>query len=235
MKNCLYCSTQTTNNKYCSLSCVTADKNKRHKEKMMLKYDECPSYCFHCNAVISYDKKENKFCSRSCAARVTNKINRKRGPTAKEKFSFTSIRFLLCEVTNKWYSNRNNDGSYRRCSPYVKTEKQNYYNAARFKFNVYDYPSEFNIHMIEKLGWYTCPGKKRKNKVKNTNGVSRDHIISVSHGFKNKIDSKIISHPANCRIIPHTENKRKGEQSDYTLEDLIDKILKWDRKYKKQF
>lgn len=84
----------------------------------------------------------------------------------------------------------------------------------------------FDFSIIEKYGWYS-PSNKRNN----LGGVSRDHIYSVMEGFKNNIDSKILSHPANCQLMIHNDNISKGNKSSITLEELLEKIKEWDKKY----
>lgn len=234
--NCQYCSQSFlpktgSFGKFCSLSCSTIFKNSATRVAKNEKYLEHPSVCKTCKSILPYDKRKNTYCTRSCAAKTTNAVPRKRGPTPKEKFKCCKVDFVLCIHTNKWYSNKNPDGSLRRCSPYIKTEKEKYYNAARFKFNVYHYPEEFDLSLIETHGWYTCPGKKRANATKNIFGVSRDHIISVSYGFNHKIDPAVIAHPANCRLLLHSENKKKHSKCDLTLDELLARIQEWDRKY----
>lgn len=229
--NTLFTPKVGTFGKYCSLSCSTKHKNQLATTNKIKKYLEKPKQCKTCNSILTYNKRKNKFCSRSCAAQTTNSVSRKRGPDPKEKFPFCPIKFILCKHTNKWYSNKNPNGTVRRCSPYSKTIKEQYYNAARFKFNVYHFPEEFDLSLIDQYGWYTCPGRKRSNEPKNTSGVSRDHIISVSYGFENDIDPKIISHPANCRILLHSDNKKKNNNCDLTVSELIHKIKKWNQKY----
>ena len=85
--------------------------------------------------------------------------------------------------------------------------------------------------LIKEFGWYTCPGKKRKHQPKNISGVSRDHIISVSYGFANNIDPTVLSHPANCKIMIHSDNKIKHNKCDITLDQLLIKIKVWEQKY----
>ena len=80
-------------------------------------------------------------------------------------------------------------------------------------FSLDAYPEEFDFSLIEKYGWY-----KAKNNGDNPNGVSRDHMFSVKDGFLNKIDPKIISHPANCRLVLQRENAKKRNKSCITLE-----------------
>ena len=220
--------------KFCSLSCGTSARNKIQKEKNIKKYLLNPKQCAECFESLPYDNRGGKFCSRSCSAKKNNQVERKRGPTPKEKLPFCPVKFILCKHTNQYYLNKNHDGSVRRCSPYVKTQKQKYYQDARFMFNVYHYPEEFDIDLINQLGWYTCPGLKRKGQLKNILGVSRDHIISVSYGFINNIDSKLISHPANCQIIPHPQNKKKHTKCNMSVSDLEEKIKQWDKIYTEQ-
>lgn len=220
--------------KFCSLSCGTIFRNKTNLKNAVLSYNLNPTLCNHCNAQLSYDKRKNKFCSRSCAAKVSNQVTRKRGPTVIEKPPYSKVKFILCTHTNQYYSNKNPDGSTRRCSPYIKTIKQKYYAAARFKFNVYHYPDEFNLSLIDQYGWYTCPGKTHKGKSKNTIGVSRDHIISISYGYANNIHPSIISHPANCQIILHSDNKLKHSGCGLTIDQLLANIELWDKKYTKK-
>jgi len=59
---------------------------------------------------------------------------------------------------------------------------------------------------------------KASNRGNNLKGISRDHMYSVSQGFQNNVDPTIISHPANCQLLIHTENQSKGDKSKITLE-----------------
>ena len=233
---CQHCSnpfnvTPGSYGKFCSLSCGTTFRNKINLEKAEAKYKLNPVKCKCCQTEIDYKKRKNKYCSISCASKITNNISRKRGPTAIKKLPFSRIKFILCTHTNQYYSNKNPDGSTRRCSPYIKTIKEQYYSKARFKFNVYYYPEEFDLLLIKQYGWYTCPGLKRKGYPKNILGVSRDHIISVSYGFSNNIHPSIISHPANCCIMIHSDNKAKHNKCDLTIDQLLERIDIWNKKY----
>jgi hypothetical protein len=239
---CLHCSNSFEKNydsqKFCGLSCSTKHKNTIARENKLQQYLLNPKQCLQCNSVIDYHKQTNKFCSQSCGATYSNQKKDwskiKTGPAPIEKHPYCKIQFILCTHSNRYYSNKNPDGSTRRSSPYIKTIKEQYYFSARFKFNVYHYPEEFDLALIDRYGWYTCPGLKRKRQSKNTTGVSRDHIISVSYGFANNIDPKIIAHPANCRIMLHSENKIKHGKCDLTIEQLLKKIDIWNKKYTAQ-
>ena len=95
-----------------------------------------------------------------------------------------------------------------------------YREACRFKFNVNAYPKLFDLSLIEKFGWYA----PRNSKKPNLNGISRDHIISISYGFKNNVSPDIISHPMNCKLLRHLDNQSKGQKSKMTVEELVEKI-----------
>ena len=64
---------------------------------------------------------------------------------------------------------------------------------------------------------------------KNATGCVRDHLLSRRYGFDNNIDPEIISHPANCEIVLHTENVRRARTNDnlITLEELLERIENW--------
>lgn len=62
----------------------------------------------------------------------------------------------------------------------------------------------------------------------NPNGVVRDHRYPMSKGFKERVDPKIISHPANCEFLSHKKNASKSNRSSVTLEDLLREIVSWD-------
>ena len=49
-------------------------------------------------------------------------------------------------------------------------------------------------------------------------------MISINYGFQNDIDPKLISHPANCQLIQHTENNKKNDSCSISLEDLYNRI-----------
>jgi hypothetical protein len=97
-----------------------------------------------------------------------------------------------------------------------------YRQLCEFKFSLKDYKDKFDFKLIEQFGWY-----KAKNRGDNLGGVSRDHMYSVSDGFKNNIDPKFISHPANCSLVLQTDNSKKKGKSSITLEELIERINNW--------
>lgn len=207
--------------------------------KRQAEYLKNPSLCKLCKGPIQYQNRHGKYCNNSCAATVNNTIKPKRTrfkldkrTENPKKYPHSRVAFINCPKTNKPYCSRNRDGSVRKCSPYIsKTDKEKYYKATLFKFNVYNYPAEFNLNLILENGWYCCPSKFRKG-TKNTNGVSRDHIFSVMDGFYNNIPPEVISHPANCQLSLHVDNLKKGRKSLISIDQLYEKIKSWDKKYK---
>jgi len=117
--------------------------------------------------------------------------------------------------------------TYRLRCKNLKYEEsyQNYRCACAFTFKLSDYPQEFDFELIRKYGWY--------DPIKNTNGVSRDHLYSVNAGFNNKVSSLLISHPANCKLVLHKENQAKGKKCSISLNNLKERISLWEQKYGK--
>lgn len=103
-----------------------------------------------------------------------------------------------------------------------------YRQLCEFKFNVYDYPDEFDLKLLKENGWY-----KAKNRGNNLNGVSKDHKYSVKEGFLNKVNPNLLSHPANCKLVLHKENSSKRSKCSITLEELQKNINIWNEKYRK--
>ncbi|MFW5988462.1 MAG: hypothetical protein ACOCQA_03400 [bacterium] len=113
-----------------------------------------------------------------------------------------------------------------KCIQKETGEMRKYRHQCSFKFNVYSYPEEFNIQLLENYGWYSA-----SNRGNNKNGVSRDHMVSVKYGFNNNIPPEIISHPANCRLLTHIENNKKKMECSITINELYKKIEQWNKKY----
>lgn len=102
----------------------------------------------------------------------------------------------------------------------------NYRADCSFKFNLSDYPNEFDFTLIECFGWY-----RPKNRGDNLSGVSRDHAVSVRYGFDNKLPSEHLAHPANCVLMQHGKNVSKGKNITMSYAELLNRIEVWDKKY----
>jgi len=245
--NChsLFTPNYKTNN-FCSLSCSSSYNRKLEKQKNIEKYLLNPKHCKECGSIFPYEKKNhNTFCSRSCAATYNNERKDwskiKTGPVPKFKKidkvrkkrtnillnadgPHTKIYLCTCKFTGiKWYS-----PTVKTIHPSVVTTKQMYSYQCRFTFSIRTYAEWFSYAetLIKSNGWYSA-----SNKGNNLSGCSRDHLLSVSDGYKNKIDPKIISHPANCEIVPHRKNQSKNKKSTISLVELQKRIKEFNLKY----
>jgi hypothetical protein len=175
--------------------------------------------CLNCNKELT--RIQNKFCCKSCAAIYNNahkdwsKI--KTGPAPKPKIigPYSTVYFNTCAKTGLIFCSK----SYQKFHPTVYADKQHYSWLCKFTFSISKYPLWFKGDIIEQYGWYSTPGSRKG--ILNTNGVSRDHMISVSYGYVNNIDPKIISHPANCKLLRHKDNQSKKTKCSITLDGLL--------------
>lgn len=200
--------------------------------------------CENCGITHNGEYGSGRFCSSKCSRSFSTKNSRK---TINEKVSKTLSGRKLTEEHKKKIS-RIKPRSLQLCS-YCKSEMnmlpsdkrkfcsklcwvnysesnksefRSYKDKCKFEFDVYDFPENFDISLIEKHGWYTA-----SNKGNNINGVSRDHMLSVREGFDLGISPNIIKHPANCELMCHSDNQKKRTKSSIKLEDLLIKIEKW--------
>lgn len=232
---------------YCSLSCrnIFVNKNMRDYQKVgeilhnksLDNYELSPKFCknLSCGEKIPYDKRKNNYCNSSCSATAVNnnriytwgkKISDGIKKSLKEKNkNIISEQEKKCPVCNNFFTGRN---KYCSSNCVKKNKRKNwdefyeYKMNCKFTFNLKDFKDEFDFSLIEKHGWY-----KPKNKGDNLTGVSRDHMLSIVEGFNKKISYNIINHPANCKLMIHTDNKN----SSITLEELLIRIKNWDIKY----
>lgn len=209
--------------------------------------------CHTCGLIFSVKERVNKFpskkmyfCSRRCSNvrshteetknKISAKIKRLENTNSYVRQSKITYDLICVECNNSFHNNRQIKFCSKSCSSKFsnrnrykdvnKTTLTYYRSQCAFNFNLKDFPDDFNFSLIEEFGWY-----KAKNRGNNLNGVSRDHIVSVKYGFENNIDSKIISHPANCQLLRHNDNVSKYSKCDLSLEELLLKIEQWDTKY----
>lgn len=249
-----------TNDKniYCSLSCRNTYVNKNirdyrensngSKKKKLIKeveYLNDPKICT-CGCIIPFDKRSNKFCNSSCAASFNNKKRDYSNFSEsiktgihnylidnnikdKSEIGFRKLECKSCKKTfyhkrsNKVYCTDECRINYKRIN---MTEYQKYKSDCSFKFNIGNYIDEFDFKIIREFGWYSPT-----NKNNNLGGVSRDHMFSINDGFKQGIDAKLIAHPANCKLMIHTENISKNKTSSITIIELLQRIETFDKKY----
>lgn len=208
----------------------------RHKEFIV--------NCYRCNKEFSvkerekvFPQKEKYFCSQICSKtrdfseETRNKIRESTFRFNDSKGIERRLKKLVCLQCNKEFETTKKEQTYcsikcRSESCKTATEYLRYKADCKFKFNVWDYPDEFDLDLICKYGWY-----KAKNHGDNLNGVSRDHRVSVKFGWENGIDPEIISHPANCQLMRHNENISKHKKCSIILNKLQESINEWNNKY----
>jgi len=75
------------------------------------------------------------------------------------------------------------------------------------------------------MGWVSFGGKR--GGVRNLNGLSRDHRISVSDAKKYNYNPYYISHPCNCELMSMNENNSKNSKSSISYNSLVNEIIKF--------
>ena len=239
-RTCLTCQTtfqvlpRDLKKKFCSHTCSVISS------RTLLRTINRSDNCTTCN--ISLRKGQYQFCSRSCAAKFNNKqrweghIPTKKKKSAK-KISTQSVktkRKKIVEYTRKCAvcSEQLLDNKKKYCVP-CSPNISHYRTMCKFTFNVFDFPEEFDLSLIKTHGWFSPNGYGRKNLAVNLTGVSRDHLYTVADGFKNLVDPTLLAHPANCSILVHNgpNGNNSKKKSSITLDDLKDRIIKWNKRY----
>lgn len=252
MKNCknTECNEKVKKEKnmYCSLKCRNIYVNKNIRDYAKLKniaisnenkYNENPVKCKKCGISIDYRRRNNTFCSQSCSASFSNK-DRFRSEESRNKIrdkltdfykdKLIVIQCIFCgkDILKKMNKKLCSKDCAKKNKRKLLGDKYTYKLDCAFKFSIASYPNEFDFELLKKYGLY-----KAKNKGDNLGGVSRDHIYSISEGYKNGVDPYIISHPANCRLMIHKHNSSKHSKSHISIKELLDKITEWEIKYGK--
>lgn len=210
------------------------------RKKNTKEYYDSPNRCKECNDALPYDIKSNKFCSSSCAAKHNNKERIESGwvmsDDAKKSISaklskptysdliygeYSRVYTRTCKFCKTPFMTNTRKQTCPTCIP--KTHRA--IDIFRFKFNVYDMPELFDLSLVQKHGWFSQGGR---NKSKNTNGVSRDHRVSVSEALKNGYDHYYITHPLNCELMLHSDNNKKKGNSSISYQELIRIVDKYD-------
>lgn len=193
------------------------------------------------------------FCSNSCAATYNN-TGKIKSEATKEKIRSTLkqkkikplSRFMkpkhpqwrdnicgpycniyknTCVKTNKTFLWK----SRKKYDPNIIGDKDEYYRQCQFNFSLNEFSNWFKdeLPLISEFGWYAPTNSGKAN----LQGISRDHIFSITQGWKNNIPSWKIRHPANLRLLPHTKNQAKGSQSLISSEELDARIYEFEMAY----
>lgn len=228
---------------------VVAQKAKARKLDRIQSYRLSPKSCKQCDTIIPYEQRNNFYCSHSCRAKSVNtgRVLSQAWKTSiqhgRQKFLETyhykdpPTKTLICKTCNKTKEVPKSSKRIfcsRTCTYQHRTKQANlgktpiqvYRKACQFKFNLADFSNEFDFSLVEQYGWY-----KAKNRGNNLTGVSRDHCISIRYGYEHNIPAEHIAHPANCKLMQHTENMKKNTDIEFSYEELLAKIADWNYKY----
>lgn len=204
------------------------------------RYEHPKRFCKICGEEITgKDKNRQCFCSRSCAATYRNIKRGARNDETKEKIreglrKYYNVQPHTCPNCGKeFYTKKKHQQCCSvKCAISLKAKKKNidekrlYRAQCSFKFSIKQFPEEFDIWLLVEHGIY-----KAANHGNNLNGVSRDHMFSINEGFKNHVDPYLLSHPANCKLLLQPENSSKRTHSSITYDELIERVIKWNKKY----
>lgn len=211
--------------------------------------------CYKCKSVVKVKEREKKFplkekyfCSRSCAngKSWSEEDNLKKSLAWKpsnqsveewlekrEKKQFDRKRRLNLTIEEKRLirieAGKKGAITKRKRGVWVKKDPNklcDYRKLCQFNFALSTYSEEFDLSLFKKYGIY-----RAKNKGNNPRGIVRDHMYSIKKGFENKIDFRIISHPANCSLIRAHDNQSKNVKCTITLDQLLERIENWNKKY----
>ena len=226
--NCLECDKEfksliNNERKFCTKSCSVKYSNKNRK----IDYTKTKeSNCTRCDKkiIINIRASSNKCLCDKCRKEKKKIYDSNRIPKKYKKEKNVIIRKeRVCKKCNL--------NKLETKKQYCKECKYNYYQIYRpqcvFSFNLFDYPDEFDFNLIKEYGWYSPT-----NKNNNLNGVSRDHMLSVKEGFELGIDPKLLAHPANCRLMIHSENNIKNTKCSIAYDELLERIKNFENKYK---
>ena len=238
---CKYCGANfnfdSRNKVFCNSSCAAnfnnnerktwykTSKNTKHKisnslrKLQLIKYETNPKKCKYCGTELSYNNRKRKSCSSECA----NKLNGIRQAqlvrnrvTNKKKLYYQTKKFIGPKVYYCKNCKEIRNGPQSKYCGKCITNIRHYRSLCEFKFNVFDFPNEFDLSLITTFGWFSPNGYKRRNKQPNLHGVSRDHLYTILDGFTNNIDPNILKHPANCQILIHNGKNGNNSKNRYS-------------------
>lgn len=248
---CEHCNTSFTpgpgaRGRFCSKPCQYAAMALINRQTGEARRSAKPiKHCTQCNNPITstYGK---LYCSRSCSAKASNAargpmplerkqhrsilLKEKTRPDISKGFHNISLKrmkklFVVgpytpiyknkCIKTNKIFYSK----SYQKYHPTIIKDRQHYAYLCKFKFSISEFPKWFDGRLIKDHGWYSTPGSRKG--LRNLNGVSRDHLVSIDYGFRHNIPPAIISHPANCKLVLHKDNQRKRASCAISVKELM--------------
>lgn len=209
-------------------------KNRLQRKEYKVICEVCGNtYNVICTENDFQNRKYRKTCNDGCAKQLTTRKTDKYIKNQKISKSLSKEKLIIeCGYCRKKFEAKHSMQKFccKSCAAryryHEKTINKYYKLCCSFTFSLNEFPDEYDFSLVQKHGWY-----KAKNHGDNLYGISRDHIFSCSEGFDNMIDPYIISHPANCQLLQHSDNASKYSKSNISIKELINKIKDWHNKY----
>jgi ferredoxin len=186
-----------------------------------------PKKCLACGAVIPREKRASTYCSRSCRTKCINGTRKPRSELSRKMVSDKLKIIMEHRVKKVGPYSRLVTSTCRHCGLQFVARRRAYYcldhvslygrknrNRYAFAFSIRKYAGLFQdrTEQLRKYGLWSYD---------NTNGLTRDHRVSVIEAIKNGYDPFYITHPLNCELMPWIENDRKKGKSSIRYADLV--------------
>lgn len=216
---CLSCNTATLNPRFCSSSCAATYNNTGRVQTDQTRI-----------AIAKTLSMNAKRDGRTKLSDLKGTMIGNTGLHTKFEISglYTRMYLCKCKISGIGWVSR----SVKTIYPELSRTKKEYEYSCRFAFGISSYPLWFTdaSTIISQYGWYSTPGSNKKG-ISNVDGISRDHMVSVSYGFKNNISPALLRHPANCQLLQHRKNQSKSTNCSMTVDALILRINEFNLMY----
>lgn len=180
----------------------TVEQKVKQSELMKTKFNENPDYAYACGktnrgktrSLESIDKQRNTIIQQSRAGNFNHSTYSKELIGLKSKLKFTpeykEKTRLLMEERGYWIPLESID------------EYTKYYKDSNWVGDIFKCLPDYDSINLNNIGlWHY-----KDNKL----GLVRDHNLSRYEGWLLKVHPKIMRHPANCKLLSHSENISKG-------------------------
>jgi hypothetical protein len=210
LRVCANCGLRNTKSRFCSHMCSATYNNKLRQHSEVSKAKTSSS-------LISYFAEHPK--SKKILVQVCNSESNIVEPIIVGPFS--KIHTRTCAHCNTKFVNRR---AIKYCYLHRDLYKSNNRNRYRFTFSISKYPDLFGDYseLLRNYGMWSPT---------NTNGLTRDHRVSVNEAIKNNYDPYYITHPLNCELLPWQENNLKNTDSSISYEELVKLVNEYDNRY----
>lgn len=192
-------------------------------ELMLKRYKERPELLeaiskVHKGKVLSEEHK--------AAWKAGNKwLGRKHKPETLKKLSAASKSKFTEDYKSRQRKLRENNGTWIPLSE--KTDYEIYFKESQWNQRIFDkITNEDQLRLLTEHGVFHLKNNKK--------GVVRDHAFSRWDGFWLEVFPEIIRHPANCRILKHSNNVSKRSKSSTSLDSLIQSIKEFSLEWHEQ-